>query len=396
MGSSSPLNFFKVLLVYSVVLLLSVPVVSLAAQEPVSLAVFPFNNMNGNQDQDYLTGIVTSILVEDLSQSGSLRIVERENIREVLKEQRLQMSGLLDEKSAMKAGKLLGASYILKGGYVFLGQDVFINTTLIDVETGSSRTFSQRGYQENTVHALSEKLLEYLTGSKISLQSKAGEKTILALKQQEPGTVELFSYIINSRVYIDDVFVGYTTGDHTVPLVLKVSPGKHTIRTHLTDNFGVIDTPEIVFHDWEKPFELLPKEKIILEDKTRHFNDLLYRMMLLLRKEMSITPGKADSKQVSHSLKFTDREGKVINISLVIDFKETDTPKKGGNADIRLTYQGKPTRYTYFAPSGEELEFSEKVGKIKLDLDLDCSASYGWDLGYSIWRTDIHQGMHQE
>ncbi len=396
MRSSSPLNFFKVLLVYSVVLLLSVPVVSLASQEPVSLAVLPFNNMNGNQDQDYLTGIITSILVEDLSQSGALRIVERENIREVLKEQKLQMSGLLDEKSAMKAGKLLGASYILKGGYVFLGQDVFINTTLIDVETGSSRTFSQRGYQENTVHALSEKLQEYLTGSKVSLQSKAGEKTILALKQQEPGTVELFSYIINSRVYIDDSFVGYTTGDHTVPLVLKVSPGKHTIRTHLTDNFGVIDTPEIVFHDWEKTFELLPKEKIILEDKTRHFNDLLYRMMLLLRKEMSITPGKADSKQVSHSLKFTDREGKVINISLVIDFKETDTPKKGGNADIRLTYQGKPTRYTYFAPSGEELEFSEKVGKIKLDLDLDCSASYGWDLGYSIWRTDIHQGMHRE
>ena len=396
MGNSSPFNFFKVLLVYSVVLLLSVPVVSLAAQEPVSLAVLPFNNMNRNQDQDYLTGIITSILVEDLSQSGSLRIVERENIREVLKEQKLQMSGLLDEKSAMKAGKLLGASYILKGGYVFLGQDVFINTTLIDVETGSSRTFSQRGYQENTVHALSEKLLDYLTGSKVSLQNKAGEKTILALKQQEPGTVELFSYIINSRVYIDDVFVGYTTGDHTVPLALKISPGKHTIRTHLTDNFGVIDIPEIVFHDWEKTFELLPKEKLILEDKTRHFNELLYKMMRLLRKEVSITPGKADNKQVSHSLKFTDREGKVINISIVLDFKETDTPEKGGKADIRLTYQGKPSRYTYFAPSGKELEFSEKVGKIKLDLDLDCSASYRWDLGYSIWRTDIHQGMHRE
>ena len=59
------------------IILFFVALSSLPAQEPVSLAVFPFNNMNGNQDQDYLTGII-SILVEDLSQSGSLRIVERE------------------------------------------------------------------------------------------------------------------------------------------------------------------------------------------------------------------------------------------------------------------------------------------------------------------------------
>ncbi len=390
-------RFFKVSSACIAVFLFIITASPLMSQDaPISLAVFPFENMNGNPDQDYLKGIITYLLVGDLSRSGDIMIVERENIEEVFKEQKLQLTGLLNETGAIKAGKLLGASYILKGGYVFLGQDLFINTTLIYVETGGSRTFSERGYQENTVHALSEKLLKYLTGSSDSLQNPAGERSILALKQQMPGTVELYSYIIDARVYIDDAFVGYTTGDPTVPLILEVSPGKHIIRTHLTNNFGVIDTPAVVFHDWQEPFNLLPKEKITLEDRTRHFNDLLYKMKQLLREDISITPGKAESKHISHSLEFTDREGDVIKIDISLDLEETDNPEKGENAVILLQYQEKPYHFTYFAPSGKHLEFSEEVGKIKLNFGLDCSSGYHWDLDYSIWRTDIHQGMHRE
>ncbi len=98
--------------------------------------------MNGNTEQDYLKGIISYTLI--------------------------------DEKGAIKAGQLLGASFMLKGSYVFPGQDIFINITLIDVETGNSVTFSKRGYQGNTVHALSEKLLKHMTGKDYSLQRPPG------------------------------------------------------------------------------------------------------------------------------------------------------------------------------------------------------------------------------
>ncbi len=373
-----------------------VPAFLTAQESPVSLAVLPFENMNDSPDQNYLKGIITSLLIEDLSGSQVVTVVERDNLEEVLKEQKLQLAGFLDDKGAIKAGKLLGASYMLKGGYVFLGQDVFINITLIDVETGESRTFSERGYQENTVHALSEKLLKYMTGTNFSLQSPTGERTILALKQQEPGTVELFSYILDARVYLDDVFVGYTTGNSKVPLILEVPPGKHTIRTHLTKNFGVIDTPEMKFRDWQVQINLLPKEKIVLEDQTHHFNDLLYKMKKLLRKDLSIVPGKGEQKQISHSLEFTDREGENVDIELTLEWGETDIPRNGGHSSVSLVYQNKEYPFEYFSPSGKNLEFSEKIGKIRLDIVLDCSSDYHWDLDYSVWRTDIWQGMHRE
>ena len=147
-----------------------------AQSAPVSLALLPFENMNNNPDQDYLKGIISSLLEEDLTSSDTLQIVERENLEEVLKEQKLQFTGLMDDKNALEAGRLLGASYMLKGGFVFLGQDIFINITLIEVETGRTRAFSKRGYQENTVHALSEELIEHMTGAPLYFQKPEGDE----------------------------------------------------------------------------------------------------------------------------------------------------------------------------------------------------------------------------
>jgi len=369
----------------------------ISAQEtPVSLAVLPFDNMNGNPQQDYLKGIISYILIEDLSSSDKVLIVDRENINEVMKEQELQFTGIMDDSVAIEAGQLLGASSILKGSYVFLGQDIFINISLIDVETGSSRTFSERGYQENTVHALGEKLLKYLTGNKYSLVNSRGEKTILALEQQEPGIVDLFSYIIDARVYVDEEFIGYTSGDPTVPFKMKLTPGKHSVRVHLTKDFGVINLPEITFHDWQEQINILPGESIVLEDKTRHFNDLLYDIKQLLRKSIKVDPGSGEESEISHSVEFVDRVGNEVKLNISILFKETESPRHGGSAEVTFRYQDEDYSFTYFSPMGKDTDFSEKIGLVRLDFDLDCNSSYKLELDYSIWRTDVWQGMHRE
>lgn len=362
---------------------------------PVSLALLPLENMNNNPDQDYLKGIISSLLEEDLTSSETLQIVERENLEEVLKEQKLQFTGLMDEKNALEAGRLLGASYMLKGGYVFLGQDIFINITLIEVETGKTRAFSKRGYQENTVHALSEEIMEYMTGQDRHFQKPEGERSILALLQQEPGTVELFSYIIDARVYIDEEFIAYTTGDRTIPLIMTVAPGQHTIRLHLTKNFGVIKQPEITFSDWEETFELLPGDRIILEDKTSHFNGILYDLQQVIREELRMNPKEESLLTAEHSESFIDRNGKTIHIDLKVKWEKTETPEQGGKATILLNYDGDEYSYEYFAPMGKDLDVKETIGKVKLDFDLVCREWY-MDLDYSIWRTDIYQGLHRE
>ncbi len=386
------LLFIIILFLFTVIFSLSIA----AEENPVSLAVLPFENMNGNPEQDYLKGIISYILIGDLSSSGKVLIVDRKNINEVMKEQQLQFTGIMDDSAVIETGHLLGASIMLKGSYVFLGQDIFINLSIIDVETGGSRTFSERGYQENTVHLLGEKVLKYLTGKDYTLVNSQGEKTILALDQQEPGVVELFSDMLNSRVYVDEEFSGYTTGNSTVPLVLEVPPGKHIIRTHASKDFGVIDKPEIVFHDWQEEFNLLPVERIVLEDRTRLFNDIIYDIKQLLRKSIQFNIGSGEKKQAIHSVDFTDREGNNIQLELSLIFRETDTPRHGASAELTFRYQDKDYSFKYFAPQGKDIDFSEEIGKVRLDITLECNSSYRYDLDYSIWRTDVWSGMYRE
>jgi hypothetical protein len=235
-----------------------------------------------------------------------------------------------------------------------------------------------------------------MTGSDFSLQRSSGDRTILALEQQEPGVVEMFSYLIDARVFIDDDFVGYTTGDLTVPLVMEVSPGWHTVRVHLVRDFGVIHLPEITFHDWQEQFNLLPGDKIVLEDRTRHFNDLLYDIKKLLRKSIKFNIGSGEQKQIAHSVEFIDREGKEIKLELSLEFEETDSPEHGGRAKVSFRYQDKDYNFEYFAPHGKDIDFSEEIGKIRLDIDLECNSTYRYELDYSIWRTDVWQGMHRD
>ena len=388
-------NMYKSLVMLFLCVLL-LPLSAAGQDSPVSIAILPFDNMNGNPDQDYLKGIISYILIDDLSSSDQVLVVDRENINDVIKEQNLQFAGIMDDSVAIETGKLLGASFMLKGSYVFLGQDVFINISLIDVETGSSRTFSQRGYQENTVHALGEKILNFLTGNIYTLGNPGGEKSILALEQQDPGEVNLYSYIIDARIYVDDKFIGYTTGDHTVPYTMKIEPGNHTVRVHLTKDFGVIKLPEITFHDWQEQINLLPGESIVLEDKTRHFNDLLYDIKQLIRKSLKVNLGSEEQKAIDTPIEFTDREGNKIKIDLSIQFRETNSPRHGGSAEVTLRYQDKEYSFSYFAPHGKDLDFSQEIGKIRLDIGLECYSSYKYELDYSVWRTDVWQGMHRE
>ena len=383
-----PFLFFVLLIVF--------PSSVTAGDDPISLAVLPFENMNGNPDQDYLKGIIAYILIEDLSGSEVLTIVERDILETVIKEQNLQFTGLLDEAGAIETGQLLGASFMLKGSYVFLGQDIFINITLIDVVTGSSRTFSERGYQENSVHILSEKLLEYMTDSNFSFQNSSGERSLLAMELQEPGTVELFSPIVDARVFIDDEFVGYTTGNSKVSLDLGVSPGRHTVRVHLSKEFGVVHLPEVSFHDWEQKINLLPGDNIVLEDKTRHFSDLVRDIRDLLRESLRIDLGSGEQKQTVHSVEFIDREGQEVRLELVVVFSEVDNPLHGGSAEVSFRYQDKDYSFQYFAPDGKDIDFLEEIGKVKININLDCYSSYMQELDYSIKRTDVWPGMHRE
>lgn len=105
---------------------------------PKTMAILPFEN-NSVTDPDKFAPLskgLSAMLITDLKNSGtSLKLIEREKIQSLLKEVALSQSGSVDQATAVKAGKMLGAQSIVFGSFMVLGNKVRMDTRIIKVET---------------------------------------------------------------------------------------------------------------------------------------------------------------------------------------------------------------------------------------------------------------------
>ena len=93
----------------------------------ISIAVLPFTNMSGDPDQEYFTDGMTEDLTTDLSKISSLFVISR-NSAFTYKGKVFATKNVASE---------LGVRYILEGSMRRVGDQVRINTQLIDASTDS-------------------------------------------------------------------------------------------------------------------------------------------------------------------------------------------------------------------------------------------------------------------
>lgn len=356
---------------------------------PAVVAVLGVENRSRDPRYDYLEGLLQGLLLFDLSRSGRASLVERAALEQVLKEQELRLSGLADNQAA-QVGKLLGADWLVKADYVFLGQDVLLNASLIEVSSGRAAAFSERGGTENLVHALCERLIERLTGEKVALRSSEA-RSILSLRDESPGSIALHSMLIDAEILVDGEFAGYTTGDVRVPFVIdNLRPGTHTLRLRLS-SFGVVKLPEVTFQDWEQEVVVAPGRRQVVRADARHFNDILYRLIRLLDGGFKVAAAETGRPVArSHDASFTDRDGRRVPIQLRV---ETAGRPGGLEVSLVLSYDGKESRFRLESAKDRKQELEEKVGKVALEASLEERFGGEFSIEYSLARTDIRQNM---
>jgi TolB-like protein len=122
----------------------------LAAQDEArpTLAVLPFVNSAigaANAELAPLSKGIADLLITDLGQNPGIRVVERENLQRLLDEQRLGQDGRVDDATAARIGKLLGAKHMVTGAFITdRSGKMVITLKSIDSETGRI-TWTHRG-----------------------------------------------------------------------------------------------------------------------------------------------------------------------------------------------------------------------------------------------------------
>ncbi|HAW87158.1 MAG TPA: hypothetical protein DCX65_12925, partial [Spirochaetaceae bacterium] len=271
------------------------PATATATAAPVKVAFLAVNNLGGDAQTEYLGGAIQGLLLFDLTRSPGVTLLDRNSLDRVLREQELQLSGLMDDaEGSRRFGQLLGADFLAWAEFVGLESEVMLTLRVVNVASGQSAAFRERGGDENAVHRAAESLALFLTGSRPNFAGASGERSIVRQLELAPGSLALHSILVRGEIYLDGEFAGYTTGSSEIPFIVDALPaGRHSLRVHLGSGFGVVTMPELSFGDWQTEFEVPSGGRVVLRDPTRDFNSQLLRLQVLL--EETIVWSEANS-----------------------------------------------------------------------------------------------------
>lgn len=122
----------------------------------LALAVLPFQ---GQGEATRFVDLSTGKMITQLVNLRRFKVIERGVLDEVLKEQRLQASGVVDEQAAVKVGRVAGADAIVLGTISLIGSTTTVSARVIDTET-SETIVAKSEHAERTDFEGIEKLVE--------------------------------------------------------------------------------------------------------------------------------------------------------------------------------------------------------------------------------------------
>ena len=110
---------------------------SYAQYQKAKVAVLDFQLQGDGFQTTDMGSIVAEWLITALVKEGRFDVVERRLLQKLVAEQKLALTGLVDARSAVKLGKVLGVKIIISGSVMKFQNILEVNARIIDVQSGS-------------------------------------------------------------------------------------------------------------------------------------------------------------------------------------------------------------------------------------------------------------------
>ena len=172
-----------------------------AAQAPDSrptVAVMYFDNgAMGKQHEDFdaLSKGISGMLINALAQDNQIRVVERDQLQHLMDEQNIDPKRV-DQSTAVRLGKLLGAHHMIFGAFVVDPSGRMILTSrAVNVETSQVEYVARvQGKSDNVLTMITQIADTMVNGMKLpALDTKVSEAHVEASKKVPFETVMLYS-----------------------------------------------------------------------------------------------------------------------------------------------------------------------------------------------------------
>jgi TolB-like protein len=110
------------------------------------ISVLYFDNTKQDERYDWLRKGIADILITELKTADRIRVVERNDLEKLIREQELALSDLTDDSQTVRIGNLLHADTLIYGSFIVESGSIRIDARITDTESGDIRkTFKAVG-----------------------------------------------------------------------------------------------------------------------------------------------------------------------------------------------------------------------------------------------------------
>ncbi len=154
------------------------------------IAVIEFPDLKGNITD--LGRFISEELITRLYLTEKFKVIERQLLNKIISEQKLNLSVIIDPKSAKKLGKLLGVEALVSGTITELSNSLKINARLISTETGE--VFSVAATEIKKDDTINNLLTERISNNTTIIDTKIKEKHSENIIYPKPIEVDGFRF----------------------------------------------------------------------------------------------------------------------------------------------------------------------------------------------------------
>lgn len=127
---------------------------------------------------------IPETITNDLLAFKGIVLIERLQLRKVMAEQALQLTGAIDEATVVEVGKLLGANILMVGAFQKQEQTVRLTARFVDVQTGGILQTAKATGRLNDIFDLQDQIVQTLLKN-MNIELKQDELRQLAEKPTE-------------------------------------------------------------------------------------------------------------------------------------------------------------------------------------------------------------------
>jgi TolB-like protein len=253
------------------------------SQNKTVVAVIPFANLMKDSSFDWLSGGIAETLIVKLSNVDTLQMVERIRLKEIMDEMKFAASGLVDEKTAAKVGKLAGAQILVVGAFQKAGNRLRINGRFVEASTGKIIKTAEATGVTDEIFELQDKIA-YSLISTLKIQTTNEEDK----KITEKPTESFKAYEYMSRGNDNYINGNMTEAIRMYKKALAIDPDVSGVKYNLGLAYNVQGNPDQAIKQFFDVLSAKPNDKWSLimtgnayKMKGNHQNAILYYQKVL-------------------------------------------------------------------------------------------------------------------